>query len=179
MNQPSDLQIKKEGNPWYKEPWGWIVIGPLFFIVFACFVTVTIAFIYSDDHVHDEYVKSGKHYEKDFKAENNAKKLGILADLDFRYSVKEIRLYLSSSSSFVFDDQVIQLDLVHPVKKAMDSQREFRLLRQGVYVAKYMEELTGRWYVRVAGGKINEDTTLWRLSGEIDLNQSSKLILEP
>ena len=178
MNTPLKSENSNERHvPWYREPWGWFVFGPLFFIVFACAIIVSIAFIYSDDHVKDKYIKTGKFYEKDFTLESAASDLGIRAELEFRDSVKEIRLFLVADDKNLFDEIDVELVVLHPFKQKLDNQYSMLRLRRGEYVAKYDETFKHRRYLHLIGKRVADEKPVWKISGEIDFQQGDQVQL--
>ena len=175
------LTKTEQGNPWYKEPWGWMVFGPLIFVVCACAVTVSIAFINADDVVKDQYSKNGKVYEKDFSLESYAASQGIRAQLDFDWQAETVRVYLSAKST----EQLAQyphvlLQLLHPLQAELDHSVALQKNADGRYSGVSGEPLTGRWYVELKAlkGQVADNSEAhWRLKGEINFDQTQSVRL--
>lgn len=167
MNDKRQNSSSAEGNPWYKEPWAWFVLAPLIVVVFACSITVTIAFKHSDDVVKDSYVKSGKVYDKDFAAETNARALGIKANLSIQAEQVILSLDYNNSLPPQFSQAQLTLHAVHPRFEAKDIEVQFKASGVDRYVGDYSGDLQGRWTFDLVATL--EDKALWRLKQEVSL----------
>lgn len=64
----AERDLDKHPNPWYKEPWPWILMaGPLLAVI-GCIVTIYLAFTNNNDaKVHIEVYRQGKFVSRDGK----------------------------------------------------------------------------------------------------------------
>ena len=53
------MTIRRDSNPWYKEPWPWILMAGPAIVIVAGFVTAWLAIISNDGLVTDDYYKQG------------------------------------------------------------------------------------------------------------------------
>lgn len=161
----------KHVNPWYKEPWAWLVAAPLLLVFVACAITVTIAFRMADDRVSDNYYKEGRMLSQEFTSDEYAKMIGVKAALDFNLSKRVViaRLDLEQVDK-LRDLSVLKLLVSHPAEQSKDVKLTMLPVTKNVFRAVYEPDLQGRWYLRLQGLAANE-SELWRLHGEIDFNE--------
>ena len=173
VNAPVD---NNESKPWYKETWGWFVFAPLFIVVIACAITVSIAFYHADDVVKDEYVKTGKAYDKDFSAEQRAKSTGINAQIEFDWTDNSVRVYLNQELDFQ-NGESLDMQVLHPIKETLDRSYYLKKESDKVYVTSLDDQLDGRWYVQLQQKAAN-GTTVWKIKQEIDFNLTQSVRLQ-
>ena len=176
MTRENEFNLK--GQPWYKEAWGWFVFAPLFIVVIACTITVSIAVIYSDDVVKDEYIKTGKAYEKNFAPEATADRLNIRPVVLFDTEKKQIvvREIPGKAESTIF--QKLEIHFLHPVKADQDLLIELiKSDRKNEWVADlhHAGVWSGRRYVQVQAVSLTSGTVLWRIKRKFDLSRSSRI----
>lgn len=51
--------VREDKNPWYKEPWPWILMAGPAIVVVACLFTIYLALTYADEPVMGGAVKRG------------------------------------------------------------------------------------------------------------------------
>lgn len=159
-----------------KNPWMWLVAGPLVFVVCVCAVLVTMAVKYGDDVVSDDYYKEGKLVNHRFAAERYAKSAGIVGELELHAGSRRFVFQLNEPRD---SSEVVLLKLSHPVNANKD--QTFTLSRQSLtgYIAGLPDIPEGRWYVRVEGFEDNNsEHPLWRLSGEVNFSNVTVMPLQ-
>lgn len=154
-------------KPWYREPWAWLIVGPLVFVVFLGIGLLTISIKYRDDVVRDDYYKEGKSVNNLFEAERNAKEQGISAKLILDSTENTLQLDLNQPVDST--DKIILL-LSHPLKAEQDRTYVMRRVSLQGYEASIGAPLSGRWYLRVEARAESSSPLLWRLSGEVDFS---------
>ena len=156
MQQSVKANSDGNGNPWYKEPWGWFVFAPLFIVVFVTLTFVYIAVKGSDDVVKDRVTKNGKLYEKDFRAENYARSQNIDAEVAIVDDVVSVKLDATNPVDLLFDDLVIVFE--HPQKKARDIELVLNEVSPRRYQASLPVEISGRWYLVIQASRKGSKT---------------------
>lgn len=79
-------------NPWYKEPWPWIVMAPPAAAVVAGVITIWIAAAGADGLVAEDYYKQGLGINKVIAREERARAQGIAAALELTDGHLRVRL---------------------------------------------------------------------------------------
>jgi len=145
-----------EGQPWYREPWPWILMsGPLAAVV-AGLVTAWIAVTHQDALVVDNYYKEGLAINRVLERDRAAAQGGYRAELMLSQARSRVRVHLAGAAP-----PRLRLSLVHPTRPELDRATELRPLQAGWYEGEIDLPSAPRWRVVV------EDTQgLWRLSGE-------------
>jgi len=154
--------VSEQSKPWYREFWAWFVFTPLIVVVIACSFTVTLAFKYKDDVVDDDYYKVGKMINQGFEPDQQAKALGLSANM--RTSGSNLVVELNESEWQ--PDDVLIVALSHPFEKERDAF--ITLLRDGelTWAADVSDQAGGKWYVKLSS--IDDDgAEQWRLHGEV------------
>lgn len=159
--------------PWYKQFWAWFIFTPLIVVVLACSVMVTIAFKTKEDVVTDDYYKVGRMINQAFEPAQNAKALGLLAEIRFLNEGRIVSVNLNESDWTVQD--TLLLNISHPVDADKDHFITLKRNDALMWQAEMKVPMEGRWYFRLssiddAGGEE------WRLQEEIDLaTETSKV----
>ena len=69
-------------NPWYREPWPWIIMAAPATAVIAGIITFAIAVESFDGLVAEDYYKQGLAVNKQLARMHKAKALGIQGDIE-------------------------------------------------------------------------------------------------
>lgn len=162
-------------KPWYRERWLWLVLAPLFFVFFVCSILITAAIKYGDDVVTDDYYKEGRLVNHHFAAEAAAVDLGVEVELILNKVDSRFELELNQPLS---SDDTVKLELSHPVESDFDLFYVLKRKSLRGYYADLNSLPEGRWYVRIEGSSPESNELNWRLSSEVDFNQTSKLSLQ-
>jgi hypothetical protein len=146
---------EKEIKPWYREPWPWIIMGSIGFVMLACFVTLGIAIWSYDGLVADDYYKKGKAINKVLAREERSAALGLGALLTMQ-SDDTLRVVLQSSATTFEPPEVLQLHMVHPRYPDQDKRATLVHVKNGIYNAHFVPPVGGGWKIVLEGGD-------WRL----------------
>lgn len=151
-------------QPWYREPWPWILMSGPALVVVAGLVTAWLAVRSDDGLVVDDYYKQGLAINQTLSRSEAAVRLGIKAEL--RLSDGRVRALLSGAGG-----AALTLRLVHPTRAGMDQSVRLSRVRQGVYEGRLLPMRAGRWHVVLEQG-------IWRLAGDWLLPAKGALTLE-
>ncbi|MEJ2443764.1 MAG: FixH family protein [Exilibacterium sp.] len=165
-------------KPWYRESWSWFVLAPLIVVVVVSSITATIAYHYSDDVVTDNYYKEGRMINQRLEQDKRALELGLSGELRFDRKVGEVFLSLSIDPRYQnrLPQKLLAL-LNHPTSAERDRQLVLTEIAPGRYRADLDGRLDYKWYVILIPtlDRKKHNQTEWRLTGEIDLRQQSRL----
>jgi hypothetical protein len=147
----------KTGNPWYREPWPWIIMAGPAAAVVAGALTIWIAFATADGLVADDYYRQGLAINKVLAREDHARRLGIAARVTAEPGVR-ISVVLGGRME---PPQALIVRFVHVARAGHDREVELRRAEDRRYEAALPQMPPGRWRVNV------EDAAReWRVSGE-------------
>ena len=141
-------------NPWYREPWPWIVMSGPAAVMVAGAITMWIAFATADGLVADDYYKQGLAINQLIAREETAQRLGIAARVEFE--PQRIRVRLEGQSPVA-----LFVHLAHATRAGHDVRLRLARVREGVYEADRPQLPAGRW--RVA---IEDPAGQWRIVKE-------------
>lgn len=175
----SNTAETKQPNPWYREPYAWVVAAPLILVLIACCFTVTIAVKSADDRVSDDYYKDGRMLSQEFTSDDYARSIGVHADLTLSQTDNSITAVVGADQPSTLE-QVIELKFLisHPAEQAKDIELTLTPSGPDTFSAALPRSLSGRWYLRLQGLGI-EARELWRLHGEINLDNRNTITLAP
>ena len=137
-----------QSNPAFKEPWFWMVMGPLIVVVIAGIATIILALKYSDDVVSDGYVKEGKAYKMDNHAYELAKLLDVSGKLFIESDGRSAQLQLASGKSDLSGKKVSVL-FSHPVDENQDLVFDVNILPDGTVPLAFASPISGRWMLHI------------------------------
>ncbi|WGL16633.1 FixH family protein [Microbulbifer bruguierae] len=170
----------KQGGsaPWYREPWFWAVMAPLFVVVIVSAVMVSIAVRHSDDVVSDTYYKDSRMYHYSADQDQRAKAMNLAAMLLFSPEDNTVSLDLRGDIQF---PQKLLLTLSHPVEADLDEHVVLQEISTGRYRGEIHAKLQHRWYLQLMP-ELDPDRfqdAQWRLKGEINFNIGNGVPLNP
>jgi len=140
-------------QPWYKEPWPWIVMAPPAAAVLAGIATLWIAVATSDGLVAEDYYQQGLGINKVIAREERARAMGISAGLEVNHG--RIRVRLEGAAP-----EAIFVHLAHRTRAGLDQR--LRLARiGGVYEADMAPLAPGGWRAL-----IEDPLGSWRIARE-------------
>jgi hypothetical protein len=148
-------------NPWYREPWPWLLMSGPAIVVVAGVVTAGLAVKSFDGMVADDYYKQGLAVNREIARESRARELGIVARLGFEGN--HVRLELRGAAP-----RGLTLELVHPTIPAADQRVELKPASPGVYEGA-IAAITGHAY-RL---RLEDADHRWRVSGAWVTRESS------
>ena len=138
-------------NPWWKEPWPWILIGLPGSVVVASLITVSIAFTHADSVVTEHYYTKGLEVGISIDKELQAKALHLQGQVDQKG--QELTVELEPAVR----DSVISLRLRHPYAPGRDLHLTLHRVGLGRYV--------GRAVTDAVRYTVTAESAQWRLSG--------------
>ena len=141
-------------NPWYREPWPWIVMSGPAAVMVAGAITMWIAFATADGLVADDYYKQGLAINQLIARGETAQRLGIAARVEFEPQRIRVRLEGQSPAALL-------VHLAHATRAGHDVRLRLARVREGVYEADRPQLPAGRW--RVA---IEDPAGQWRIVKE-------------
>ena len=139
-------------QPWYREPWPWLLMaGPVAVIIAGGF-TAWLAVTTSDGLVADDYYKRGLAINAVLKREEAAARLGITADV--RRANGELVVQLANAQP-----EALFVTLAHATRAGFDVRLRLARGADGAYRAELPTMPAGRWRV-----VIDDPRGEWRLA---------------
>lgn len=128
-------------NPWYKEPWPWILMAPPAAAVLAGIATLWIAVVGADGLVAEDYYRQGLGINKVIAREERARTLGIAAQIEMGEG--RIRVRLDGAAP-----EALFAHLAHRTRAGYDQR--LRLARVAdAYEAEVAPLAPGGWRVSI------------------------------
>ena len=151
-------------NPWYREPWPWLLMAGPVIVVIAGFITLAIAIQSSDGLVADDYYKQGKAINMTLTRDAQARTLGYRAQL---------ALNANGLIALKFDhdlpsDSTLKLTLHHPTRAGFDRQILLRRGADNSYTAAMPPIDASRWTMT-----LENQARTWRLTGDWNAGEKS------
>lgn len=149
-------ELKTTPNPWYREPWPWLLMaGPAAVIVAGIYTTV-LAVASSDGVVADDYYKLGLAINKTMQREDRARALGLSAGATYLAGEGRVRVVLSGPPDL---PAAITFNLAHPTRAGMDRKVVLRRGPDGAYEGGLvLPAAAGHWNAVIEAGD-------WRMAG--------------
>lgn len=147
-------------QPWYREPWPWLLmLGPVLVII-AGFTTAYLAVVSNDGLVEDDYYKQGLTVNQRTERDQRAAELGVEAEFVLGNEGKWIRTLLRVHDGVALPD-ALALRISHPTRPGFDQNVVLRAEGGGVYVGMLAPLADGRWHI-----SLEDDKRHWRLVGD-------------
>ena len=115
-------------NPWYREPWPWIIMSGPAAVIVAGVITTWIAFATSDGLVADDYYKRGLAVNAVLKREQTATQRGIQAQV--KRAGFDVRLRLERGLDGGYAAALAPLAPGHWRAVIDDPRGEWRIVRE-------------------------------------------------
>jgi hypothetical protein len=158
-----------QGQPWYREPWPWILMsGPLAAVV-GGLATAWIAVTHQDPLVVDNYYKEGLAINRVLERDQIAAHGRYRAELMLSQDRSRVRVHLTGTAP-----AGLRLSLVHPTRAELDRMVDLGPLQAGWYEGKVGLLAPTRWRV-----VLEDSQEVWRLSGEWQTQEGGSLVLTP
>ena len=138
------LVTRHGAQPWYREPWPWILMAGPAAVIVAGAVTIWLAVSTSDGLVADDYYKRGLAINQELKRDEAATERGIAAGVERRDGVLRVRLQARTAMP-----EAVFARLVHPTRAVQDQRLRLPRVAPGVYETSLVELPAGRWRVVV------------------------------
>src|SRR5690606_30399495 len=107
-------------NPWYREPWPWIIMAGPAIVIVAGIATTVLAVTSFDGLVADDYYKQGLGINRVLARDEGAKALGVSAVVQFNETRTRVRVVLGEGAR----PASLRLALAHPTIAGEDQQVE-------------------------------------------------------
>ncbi len=143
-------------NPWYREPWPWLLMSGPAIVVVAGTVTAAIAVATFDGLVSDDYYKQGLAINRTLARDANARALGLSGFAQFAEERTRVRVVLGSGPR----PPALRLLLVHPTRPGEDQSIALAATAPGVYEGAMRVPRPGVLHVR-----LEDSDGHWRLGG--------------
>jgi hypothetical protein len=127
-------------NPWYREPWPWILMSGPAVALIAGAVTMWIAYASADGVVAGDYYKRGLAINQDLRREQRAQQRSIAADV--RLESGKIRVRLSGAAPEALFGQ-----LVHATRAGYDQRLRLARIAPGLYETEAPALPAGHWRI--------------------------------
>ncbi|MBM4219904.1 MAG: FixH family protein [Gammaproteobacteria bacterium] len=125
-------------NPWYREPWPWILMSGPAAVIVAGAITTWMAFATADGLVADDYYKRGLAINAVLGREQAAARLGIAAQ--FERSGDRVRVRLAGAAP-----DALFLQFAHATRAGHDLRLRLSPAGGGLYEAALPPLATGHW----------------------------------
>ena len=125
-------------NPWYREPWPWILMSGPAAVIVAGAITTWIAFSTADGLVADDYYKRGLAINAVLRREQAAARRGIGAEIE--RTAGRIRVRLQGAAP-----EALSLQLAHATRAGNDLRLRLAPVGAGLYEAALPPLPPGRW----------------------------------
>ena len=159
----------RAANPWYREPWPWLLISGPLVVVIAGFVTLWLAIRSNDGLVSANYYQQGLDINQTLARGARSRALGLAAGI--RLTVSTIDVRLTATTPGFAPPPRLRLTVSHPTRAGLD-QHEI-LARQGEhYRGAFRLPAAGHWLV-----VIEDEARTWRLEGNIVLPAAGETLL--
>ena len=141
-------------QPWYRHRWPWLLMAGPAAVLVAGAVTTWIAFASADGLVADDYYKQGLAVNRVLAKEEEARRLGITAEV--RIGEGEIAVRLAGERP-----AVLFVQLAHATRAGHDLRLRLVPRADGVYRAELAPLAEGRWQVVIEDARGS-----WRITRE-------------
>lgn len=169
MNKPKSMRT--EIQPWYREPWPWILsVGPVA-VILAGAVTAWLAIKTNDGLVVDDYYKQGLEVNQVIERDRHADAMGLRATV-LQGQGGNFRVLLTSAREAGLPPR-LKLRFLHPARGGMDREVVLEAEGQGAYSGRSGSSgLGGRWLVR-----LEDEAGSWRLSADWAMDRQESLAM--
>jgi len=163
-----DTSVHQAGLPWYRYPTVLLIVAIPSVAVIVGFAMLAVAFATFDGVVVDDYYKHGKGINQVLHRDENARTLGIVADISF--NELSITAELHAVAAITWPD-TLSLQILHPTQAGRDVVVEMSRETGQRYIADQVVFNPGEWILQI-------DTAQWRLSDRFSIEKNSELTLE-
>ena len=146
-------------QPWYREPWPWILMAGPAAVIVAGAVTIWLAVSSSDGLVADDYYKRGLAINQELRRDQAALNLGISAGIEARGGVLRVRLTARGAAP-----EALFAELVHATRAGHDQRLRLPRVAPGIYETGLPELPAGRWRI-----VLEDPRGEWRLTPTLTL----------
>jgi hypothetical protein len=158
-------------NPWYREPWPWLLMSGPAVVVVAGFITLYLAVSGQDGLVVDDYYKQGKAINQALHRDDVARQAGLTAIVSFDQAQDRVRVTVKQADGSRLTGP-LTLSLVHATRSGFDNVVNLSPTENG-YVGKLPALRTGKWNVL-----LEDKEKQWRLQQEVNVGTAALAPLE-
>lgn len=169
MNTMTTTAPNRTTQPWYREPWPWLLMAGPAFVIVAALYTAWLAVSSSDGLVADDYYKQGLAAGETLERSKHAVELGITARL--RLAGDTVKVQLAARMPDQVKPAALQLTLSHPTRAGIDQKSQLKRV-DGEYVGQLHLPASGHWLVLV-----EDDARTWRLLGSVMLPAAAETVI--
>ena len=141
-------------TPWYRQLWPWLLISGPAAVLVAGAATMWIAFSSADGLVAEDYYKQGLAINKRLAREEEARRLGVSAQVSLRGGRVHVELRGQKP-------EVLFVHLAHATRAGHDVRLRLTPVAPGTYEAETGALPAGHWRV-----VIEDPRGAWRISEE-------------
>ncbi len=165
--------LHTDTQPWYREPWPWLLMAGPAAVVVAGIATIWIAVVSSDGLVTEDYYKQGLAINQTLQREALAAERGYRGAVTVADAGRRVSVRMQSAPGAQLPD-ALQLRVVHPTRAGRDGLVLLRRNAAGTYDGVGPELSAGRWML------ILQDTQAsWRIDGAVVMPQQGAAMLAP
>lgn len=135
--------------PWFKQPWLWFVLAPLFAVFIYATIFMYIAVTTSDGVVKEDYYKVARGMNIDTSRADQALKLEVAADLKLDRVTGDVNLNLRG----LFDSypEQLHLNIIHPTHQKYDQLLTLRSVDgKGLYAGSLQGKISSKRFLALS-----------------------------
>lgn len=159
----------RDTQPWYREPWPWLLMLGPFVVVVAGIVTAWLAVSTSDGLVTEDYYKKGLKAGQTIARSERAQALGLTAGVRVTAETLSLRL-AAASGEFVAPPRLVVV-VSHPTRAGLDQTQVLERSGSG-YAGSFRLPASGHWLV-----SIEDEARTWRLLGNVVLPAAGEVFI--
>lgn len=160
-------------NPWYREPWPWILMAGPATVIVAGFITLWLAITSFDGLVVDDYYKRGLAINQALARTTAAENLGLQGEVEWNPLDGAVAVKLERTGGAALPDSV-RLTVSHATRAGHDQIVMLARKGDGRYAGRVDPLGPGRWQIMI------EDTAgQWRVKGGLQAPQERTARLAP
>lgn len=135
--------------PWFKQPWLWFVLAPLFAVFIYATIFMYIAVTTSDGVVKEDYYKVARGMNIDTSRQDQARNLEIQGALKIDRMTGDVNLRLNGLLDS-FPEQ-LRLNIIHPTHQKYDQTLTLRSVDgKGLYASSLQGKISSKRYLSLS-----------------------------
>lgn len=160
-------------NPWYREPWPWILMAGPATVIVAGAITIWLAVVSFDGLVVDDYYKRGLAINQTIARSDRAHTLGLSGDFSVDPGTGAVDVRVEGGGGAT-TPATLRLALVFATRAGHDQSLTLTRTSAGRYAGRAGALGPGRWQLLVEDA---EGT--WRLKGTLNAPREHAASLAP
>lgn len=160
------MENRHRQQPWYREPWPWILMAGPAAAVVAGFYTLALAIKSDDGLVADDYYRRGLAINRTLERSERARQLALEATVSIIGN--KVRVVLRGRE---VPPRALRLALIHPTRAGRDQTLALHEEAPGVYRGRIVPFGNERRLIH-----LEDDRRIWRLSGNWTPGGSSAVL---